>query len=77
MDDRIAGVGTANFDNRSFRLNFEITLLVEDPVFAAQVDQMLRADMGRCRQVTMEEIDNKPVWFPLAMAVARLFAPLL
>jgi cardiolipin synthase len=77
MDDRIAGVGTANFDNRSFRLNFEITLLVEDPVFAAQVDQMLRVDMGRCRQVTMEEFDNKPVWFPLAMAVARLFAPLL
>jgi cardiolipin synthase len=77
MDDRVAGVGTANFDNRSFRLNFEITLLVEDPVFAAQVDSMLRADMGRCRQVTMKEIDNKPAWFPLAMAVARLFAPLL
>jgi cardiolipin synthase len=38
---------------------------------------MLQADMGRCRQVTMEEIDKKPAWFPLGMAVARLFAPLL
>tara|TARA_R110002110_G_scaffold91264_2_gene237536 strand:+ start:157149 stop:158594 length:1446 start_codon:yes stop_codon:yes gene_type:complete len=77
MDDETAGVGTANFDNRSFRLNFEITLLVKDPVFASEVEAMLLADMGRCRQVSREEIDNKPVWFPLAMGVARLFAPIL
>lgn len=77
MDDHIAGVGTANFDNRSFRLNFEITLLVHDPLFASQVDDMLQADLRRCRQVSMEEIDNKPVWFPLAMGVAKLFSPVL
>ena len=77
MDDNIAGVGTANFDNRSFRLNFEITLLVHDTVFAAQVEQMLQADLRRSRQVSMEEIDNKPFWFPLAMGVARLFSPVL
>ena len=77
MDDHIAGVGTANFDNRSFRLNFEITLLVDDPVFAAQVDQMLQADLRRSRQVSLEEMENKPAWFPIAMAVARLFAPVL
>jgi cardiolipin synthase len=77
MDDHIAGVGTANFDNRSFRLNFEITLLVHDPIFAAQVDDMLQADLRRCRQVSIEEFDNKPVWFPVAMAVAKLFSPVL
>ena len=77
MDDRVAGVGTANFDNRSFRLNFEITLLVADREFAVQVEQMLEADMRRCHQVSEEEIANKPVWFPLAMAVARLFGPVL
>ncbi|MEH6634675.1 MAG: cardiolipin synthase [Halioglobus sp.] len=77
MDDQVAGVGTANFDNRSFRLNFEITLLVEDAGFAAQVDKMLCEDMQRCRQVTIEEFEHKPAWFPLAMAIARLFSPLL
>lgn len=77
MDDHLAGVGTANFDNRSFRLNFEITLLVHDPAFAAQVDDMLQADLRRSRQVSMEEIENKPVWFPLAMGVAKLFSPVL
>ena len=77
LDDRYAGVGTANFDSRSFRLNFEITVLVDDPAFAAQVERMLQADLGRSREVTQEEIDNKPVWFTLAMAVARLFSPVL
>ena len=42
-----------------------------------QVDDMLEADLRRCRQVSIEEIDNKPVWFPLAMAVAKLFSPVL
>ena len=60
MDDEIAGVGTANFDNRSFRLNFEITLLVHDPVFAGQVEDMLQADLRRSRGVSLEEIANKP-----------------
>jgi len=77
MDDHIAGVGTANFDNRSFRLNFEITLLVENPAFAAQVERMLEADLGRSRRVSPEEMENKPAWFTLAAGVARLFAPVL
>jgi cardiolipin synthase len=77
MDDNIAGIGTANFDNRSFRLNFEITLLVHDPEFASQVDTMLQEDLRRSRQVSLEEIDNKPAWFPLAMAIARMFSPVL
>ena len=77
MDDHIAGVGTANFDNRSFRLNFEVTLLVDDPRFAAQVDDMLEADMRHSRQVSTQEMENKPVWFPLAMGIARLFSPML
>jgi cardiolipin synthase len=77
MDDDLAGVGTANFDNRSFRLNFEITALVEDRTFATEVDQMLQADMQRCHQVTQQDIDNKPFWFPLATGAARLIAPVL
>ena len=77
MDDQVSGVGTANFDNRSFRLNFEVTLLVHDTAFALDVEAMLQADFRRSRQVSMEEIDSKPVWFPLAMAVAKLFSPVL
>jgi cardiolipin synthase len=77
MDDELAGVGTANFDNRSFRLNFEITALVQDATFAAEVEHMLEADMRRSMQVTQEDIDNKPPWFVLAMGAARLLSPVL
>ena len=77
MDDELAGVGTANFDIRSFRLNFEITLLVHDATFAAEVAGMLQTDLQRSRQVTPEEIRSKPYWFTLAMDVARLLAPVL
>ena len=77
MDDTLAGVGTANFDNRSFRLNFEITALVNDAEFAGEVENMLLHDLHRSRQVGLPEFDSKPVWFPLAMAIARLFAPVL
>lgn len=77
MDDQLAGVGTANFDNRSFRLNFEITLLVHDLFFARKVESMLERDFDRSRLVVKEEIANKPVWFTLGMAVARLFSPVL
>jgi cardiolipin synthase len=77
MDDELAGVGTANFDNRSFRLNFEITLLVNDGGFAREVEAMLTQDLERSRQVGLSEFDGKPVWFPLAMAIARLFSPVL
>lgn len=77
VDDNLAGVGTANFDNRSFRLNFEITLLVEDLVFSRKIESMLHEDFGRSRQVNLSEFDNKPLWFILGMAVARLFSPIL
>jgi cardiolipin synthase len=77
MDEELAGVGTANFDIRSFRLNFEITLLVHDTAFARDVAAMLQADLQRSRQVTAEEINGKPFWFTLAMDVARLLAPVL
>ncbi|MBP6681709.1 MAG: cardiolipin synthase, partial [Halioglobus sp.] len=77
MDDRFSGVGTANFDNRSFRLNCEITVLVDDRAFAAQVERMLLADLDRSHEVTAEEIDDLPRWYPIATGVARLFSPVL
>ncbi len=77
MDNNLAGIGTANFDNRSFRLNFEITLLANNPEFSAQVADMLEKDIAHSHLVTTEEMDAKPRWFPLAMGAARLFSPVL
>lgn len=76
IDDRIATVGTANFDNRSFRLNFEITAAVASEDFAAEVAQMLERDFGQSRLMEAGEYDRKPWWFRLGVRLARLTAPI-
>lgn len=77
LDRELAGVGTANFDNRSFRLNFEITALIHDGAFCDEVEAMLKADFSQSRLVTTAELEAKPFWFTLATASARLMAPVL
>lgn len=77
IDDVFASVGTANFDNRSFRLNFEITALVLNPAFVTEVETMLKQDFARCRKMSGDEFRSKPLWFRLAASVARLFSPVL
>ncbi len=77
IDDNVATVGTANFDNRSFRLNFEITTVVLDAEFAANVERMFQDDFSASRLMEPDEYDNKPYWFKLAVRTARLAAPVL
>ena len=77
IDDNVATVGTANFDNRSFRLNFEITAVVVDTDFANSVEQMFLDDLASSRLMEPDEYDNKPYWFKLAVRTARLAAPVL
>ena len=75
IDDRAAGIGTANFDNRSFRLNFEVTALVLDKDFVEQVHQMFLADFKNCKEMSSKDIENKSFWFRLASRAAYLTAP--
>jgi cardiolipin synthase len=76
VDDDFAAVGTANFDNRSFRLNFEITLAVADKEFASEVETMLTRDFEHSRQVTADESQTGPFWFRFAVAASRLMSPI-
>jgi cardiolipin synthase len=76
IDDRLAAVGTANLDNRSFRLNFEITAFCADPKFVAEVDAMLTQDFSNSREAMLEDITRKPFYFRAAVRAARLLAPI-
>ncbi len=77
IDDDMASVGTANFDNRSFRLNFEITIFFADPGFAAEVADMLSRDFADCRKAEPGELGERSLPFQAAVQVARLFSPIL
>ena len=77
VDNDLAVVGTANMDNRSFRLNFELSVLIADTVFNQQVEEMLEADFAECHHVTHDEVANQKLPARIAIAGSRLLSPLL
>ncbi len=76
MDDDYASVGTANLDNRSFRLNFEISILNRSREFASEVATMLEADFERSRQLRFSEVKNWSLARKLISRCAYLLAPI-
>jgi len=76
VDDDKATIGTANFDNRSFRLNFEITLLVVDRQFGESVCRMLEEDFKESTEILAEEIMSKGAGFRFLVRAAQLTAPI-
>ncbi|MFL1407614.1 cardiolipin synthase [Marinobacter sp. M1N3S26] len=77
VDNRYAAVGTANLDNRSMRLNFEITALSTAPDFVAEVEAMLEADLANSRVLQRADYEDRSLLFRLACRSVRLMAPLL
>jgi cardiolipin synthase A/B len=73
--DDVAGVGTANFDNRSFRLNFEVTMLFTEPTFVQDTEKMFLADFARSTRAAATDYTAQPWWFRLAARTSRLMAP--
>lgn len=76
VDNSIATVGTANLDNRSFRINFELMVGVVDSEFAAEVESVMKRDFENAREVGPEDYDKQPLWFRVAARTARLLAPI-
>lgn len=76
VDDDTSAIGTANFDNRSFRLNFEITMAMRDKDFGKQVEKMLLDDLSRSTRVSAAVYTQSHFLFRLAVSVSRLMAPL-
>ncbi len=77
IDDAASAVGTVNLDNRSFRLNFEITAWIFDQDFGRQMQEMFEEDFSRSRQMTFTEVVDRPWWLRLSSRAAYLFAPVL
>jgi cardiolipin synthase len=75
IDDLYCTIGTANFDNRSFRLNFEITMGVADADVAARVRAMLEADFAESTPMTGAQLQARSFLYRFAVRAARLAAP--
>lgn len=76
IDQRLASVGTANLDNRSFRLNFEITAFSTDKTFVHEITEMLSGDFESAREANIGDFTDRSFFFRVACRAARLFAPI-
>ena len=77
IDERIAIFGSVNFDQRSLRLNFEISLIVYDQVFCAQLKQLTTSYLKRSQIITRIGWERRPRWRRLLENTAHLASPLL
>jgi cardiolipin synthase len=72
----VAIIGSANFDHRSFRLNFEISMLFRDRGVAAELQALIEGEMSGSDLV--RNARNRSFWRNrLPEALARLLSPLL
>jgi len=77
VDDNIATVGTHNFDNRSFRLNFEVAAVVVDEDFGAEMAAMFERDFAHAEPIDPNDWDERPLLWRIGVQLSRLAAPVL
>jgi len=77
IDDDIACVGSANFDNRSLALNFELNALFYDPKIVTALEGQFVQDLASSIQMSEAVFAKRPWLGRFAENAARLFSPVL
>lgn len=73
VDDVLVIVGSANFDNRSFSINDEVTLTALDRAVAADHLRVFADDLKKSRPLTLEEFAARPIYIKIIDHFAGLF----
>ncbi len=76
-DDRVATVGTANVDDRSFQHNYEVNAVLYDPALAIRLKEDFLADSRKSLELEYERFAARPWLEKLAEGAARTISPLL
>ncbi len=69
--------GSTNWDPRSLRLNFELDVECYDPALAARVAHLVAERRQESRELTLADVDGRPLPVRLRDGVARLLSPYL
>ena len=77
LDNKAAIIGTVNFDNRSFRLNFEVSGVVADTDFSTEVEQMLLDDFKNSTEIKDYSLNDESLWERFKAHGSALLAPVL
>jgi cardiolipin synthase len=73
VDDVLFTIGSANFDNRSFSINDEVTLTVLDRKVGAENLGIFAVDMKNSKRLTREEFEARPFYIKAADQICGLF----
>jgi cardiolipin synthase A/B len=70
-------LGSANWDARSLRLNFELNVECYGHEFAGMMEQIVQGKISSAREVSLAEADRRSLPGKVRDATARLFSPFL
>jgi cardiolipin synthase len=76
-DQQLSVIGTANMDNRSFELNFEVNAVIYDNATAEEMTRVFYQDLKFSRRIDAAEWEKRPLYKQLPEKLSRLLSPLL
>ena len=76
-DGMLTMIGTANMDNRSFLLNFEVNALIYDSEIAIQMRKQFFEDLRHAEKIDKDAWLSRPLYRQLPEKIAKLFSPVL
>lgn len=77
VDGEVASVGSANFDIRSFRLNFEVNAFIYDENVAKNLEDIFEDDIKVCTELTKHAYINRSIVIKFKESISRLLSDLL
>ncbi|GAF23372.1 LOW QUALITY PROTEIN: cardiolipin synthetase [Bacillus sp. JCM 19047] len=77
VDERVSSVGTANIDQRSFKLNFEVNAFIYDSSIARQLIHDFAEDVKVSTLVTTELYEARGKRVRFKESISRLLSPIL
>jgi cardiolipin synthase len=77
VDGQWASVGTANMDNRSLHLNFEVNCLIYSPTAVAELEQAFEHDLTTAIRLKPRVYAHRPFAGRLVENACRLMSPVL
>ena len=77
VDGEVGTVGSANFDRRSFSLNFESNAFIYDKKEAQTMERIFCEDLKECKELTISLYENRSRTIKVKEVAARLLSDLL
>lgn len=77
VDGKLASIGSANWDIRSFELNFETNAIIYSPEVGREQVRVFMDDISQSRELTKDDFQQRPLFLRLRIFVSRLFTDIL